>query len=154
MRRLWALLSLVAVASAVGLAAGCVDSDQEAAQTPSAAPTVANSAVQTDSEGNVVTAPPTAAPGGGQTGGGDTGGGGGALPGDPAAGMQIFSSTCTTCHLNNGQDAGGVGPQLAGRGLDEALVRETIENGRGAMPPGLVSGEDLDNAVSYVLSIQ
>ena len=66
----------------------------------------------------------------------------------------MFAATCTGCHMNNGMDAGGVAPQLAGAGLDEATIKTTVENGRGAMPPGLVSGEDLDNVAAYVLSIQ
>lgn len=157
-RRLWAALSLVAMIAVLGLAAGCVDSSEEDAQTPSNAPTVANSAAQTDSEGKTVSAPS----GGGATapaeGGGATteagGEGGGAAAGDAADGEEFFASTCTTCHLNNGTEAGGVGPQLAGAGLDEPTIRTTVENGRGAMPPGLASGEDLDNVVAYVLSIQ
>jgi cytochrome c550 len=56
--------------------------------------------------------------------------------------------------MNNGQDAGGVGPQLAGQGLTADQVRTTVENGKGAMPPGLAQGEDLDNVVAYVESIQ
>jgi mono/diheme cytochrome c family protein len=132
-RRLWAALSLVALVAAIGLAAGCVESSEEDAQTPTNAATVANTAVQTDSEGNFVTAPPA---------------------GDAAAGEQIFATTCTGCHLNNGQDAGGVGPQLAGQGLDAELVTTTVMNGRGAMPAGLVSGADLENVVAYVVSIQ
>jgi mono/diheme cytochrome c family protein len=153
-RRLWAALSLVALVAALGLAAGCVESSEEDAQTPATAPTVPNSAVQTDSEGNFVTAPP--AEGGGATapeggGGEDAGGEGG---GDAAAGQEFFAATCTTCHLNNGQDAGGIGPQLAGAGLDGATIQTTVEEGRGAMPAGLAQGEDLDNVVAYVLSIQ
>ncbi len=58
MRRLWAALSLVAVVAALGLATGCVDSSEEDAQTPASAPTVVNSALQTDSEGKTITAPP------------------------------------------------------------------------------------------------
>jgi mono/diheme cytochrome c family protein len=163
-RRLWAAVSLVALVAGLGVAAGCVDSSEEEAQTPSDAPTVVNSAIQTDSEGNRVTAPAATeaggeeggAAGGSATGGAATGGGGGgeAPAGDAAAGEQFFSTTCTTCHLNNGQDAGGVGPQLAGQGLDEEYIRTTVMNGRGAMPPGLATGEDLDNVVAYVLSIQ
>jgi len=160
-RRLWATISLVVAVAALALAAGCVDSSEEEAQTPSNAPTVANTAVQTDSEGNFITAPPSTGAGGGQTGGGgatagggETGGGGGAAAGDAAAGMQVFSTVCTSCHLNGGQDPGGPGPQLAGQGLTEDGVRQQIVNGGGAMPAGLVSGEDLDNAVAYVLSIQ
>jgi cytochrome c551 len=149
-RRLWAALSLVALVAALGLAAGCVESSEEDAQTPATAPTVANSAVQTDSEGNFVTAPPSGA---------------GKVPadverpedggaGDAVAGEAVFASVCTTCHLNNGQDAGGVGPQLAGLGRDAASVTTTVTNGRGAMPAGLVSGADLENVVAYVVSIQ
>ncbi len=166
MRRLLAALSVVALVAVLALAAGCVDSSEEAAQTPASAPTVVNSAAQTDSAGKTVTAPAATAPAGGggttEAGGGTTegetteaedGGGGG---GDVAAGQQIFASTCTSCHLNNGMDAGGVGPQLAGAGLDEATIIETIENGRPgtAMPPGLVSGDDLKNVAAYVLSLQ
>ena len=156
MRRLWAALSLVAVIAALGVASGCVDSSEEAAQTPSTAPTVANTAAQTDSEGKTVTAP--AAEGGGATAppeaGGGGGGGGGEASGDAAAGMAVFASTCTSCHLNNGMDAGGVGPQLAGLGLDATAIENQVVNGGGAMPAGLVSGTDLDNVVAYVLSIQ
>jgi mono/diheme cytochrome c family protein len=151
-RRLWAALSLVALVAALGLAAGCVESSEEDAQTPATAPTVANTAVQTDSEGNFVTAPPSGA--GEAPEAEEPAGGGGEAAGDAAAGEQFFATTCTTCHLNNGQDAGGVGPQLAGAGLDEATIRTTVENGSGAMPPGLAQGEDLDNVVAYVLSIQ
>jgi cytochrome c551 len=152
-RRLWAALSLVALVAAIGLAAGCVESSEEDAQTPTNAPTVGNTALQTDSEGNFVTAPAAdGAPTAPEEGGG--GGGGGEAAGDAAAGEQIFASTCTGCHLNNGQDAGGVGPQLAGRGLDAEYVTTTVTNGRGAMPAGLVSGADLENVVAYVVSIQ
>lgn len=154
--RLMVALTLVLLVVAALALAGCVESSEEEAQTPSGASTVANSAKQTDSEGNFVTAPAATAPegGGSETGGGEGGGGGGEAAGDAAAGEQIFSATCTGCHLNNGQDAGGVGPQLAGAGLDVETIKTTVENGRGAMPAGLVSGEDLDNVAAYVLSIQ
>jgi cytochrome c551 len=156
-RRLWAALSLVAVVAALGVASGCVDSSEEAAQTPATAPTVANTAAQTDSEGKTVTAP--AAEGGGATappeeGGGGGEGGGGEASGDAAAGLAVFDANCTSCHLNDGKDAGGVGPQLAGMGLDAATIENQVVNGGGGMPAGLVSGTDLDNAVAYVLSIQ
>jgi cytochrome c551 len=152
-RRSWmAVLSVVLIA-ALGLAAGCVESSEEEAQTPAGAPTVANSAQQTDSEGEFITAPtepatPAApeAPEGGE--------GGGEAAGDVAAGEEVFATNCSGCHLNNGQDAGGVGPQLAGGGRDAALVETTVVNGKGAMPGGLVSGDDLENVVAYVVSIQ
>ncbi|MBY0398085.1 MAG: cytochrome c [Thermoleophilia bacterium] len=152
MRRLRGLVALMAVLGALGLAAGCVESSEEDARTPEGAATVANTAIQTDAEGNTITAPATPPRGEPTTPGGPPG-----QPppaGDAAAGQQLFAATCSACHMNNGRSAGGVGPQLAGQGLDEALVRETVTNGRGAMPGGLVSGTDLDNVVAYVLSIQ
>jgi cytochrome c551 len=155
--RLMVALTLVLLMVAALALAGCVESSEEEAQTPSGASTVANSAKQTDSEGNFVTAPAATAPeggGGSETGGGEGGGDGGEAAGDAAAGEQVFAANCTGCHLNNGQDAGGVGPQLAGAGLDVETIKTTVQNGRGAMPPGLVSGEDLDNVAAYVLSIQ
>ena len=153
--RLWVALSLVLVAAAMALTTGCVSSSEGDAKTPSDAPTVVNSAKQTDSQGKTITAPAATAPAGGgagQTTG--TGGGGGAPAGDAAAGMTFFASTCAGCHLNNGTAAGGVGPKLAGLGLTADRVRNQVINGGGAMPPGLASGTDLDNVVAYVLSIQ
>jgi cytochrome c551 len=146
-------LLIVVLVAAMGLVAGCVESSEEEAQTPTGAPTVANSAIQTDEEGNTVTAPAATAPP--EEPADTAGGGGGEAPaGDAAAGQEVFATNCTACHVNNGQDAGGVGPQLAGAGLDAAAVETTVVNGRGAMPGGLVSGEDLENVVAYVVSIQ
>jgi mono/diheme cytochrome c family protein len=152
-----ALTLVLLLVAALGLA-GCVESSEEEAQTPSGASTVMNSAKQTDSEGKTITAPAATAPGGGgsETGGGaETGGGGGGeAAGDAAAGEQVFAANCTGCHLNNGNDEGGVGPKLAGLGADAESIRNQVINGGGAMPGGLVSGADLDNVVAYVVSIQ
>ena len=138
MRRLLAVLSVVVLVAVLALAAGCVNSSEEAAQTPASAPTVVNSAAQTDSAGKTVTAPAATAPAGtapaarrhrhAAAGGGDAP----APAGDAAAGEQVFASTCTSCHLNNGMDAGGVGPQLAGAGLD---ARDHRRRGH-ERPPG------------------
>jgi cytochrome c553 len=162
--RLMVALTLVLLVVAALALAGCVESSEEEAQTPSGASTVMNSAKQTDSEGKTITAPAATAPeggggsetggGGSETGGGEGGGGGGEAAGDAAAGEQVFAANCTGCHLNNGQDEGGVGPELAGLGDDAEAIRNQVINGGGAMPGGLVSGADLDNVVAYVLSIQ
>ena len=56
--------------------------------------------------------------------------------------------------MNDGLDAGGVGPKLAGLGLTADRVKTQVENGGATMPAGLVSGDDLDNVTAYVLSIQ
>jgi mono/diheme cytochrome c family protein len=152
-RRLLAALSVVVVLAVVALAAGCVDSSEEAAQTPASAPTVVNSALQTDSAGKTVTAPAATAPAATAPAGG---GNAPAPAGDAAAGQQVFASTCTSCHLNNGMDAGGVGPMLAGAGLDAATIDDVVTNGRPgtAMVGGLVSGADKENVEAYVLSLQ
>lgn len=154
MRRLLAALSVVVVLAVLALAAGCVDSSEEAAQTPASAPTVVNSAIQTDSAGKTVTAPAATAPAPAPAGGGATTPA--APAGDAQAGMQVFASTCTSCHLNNGNDAGGVGPQLKGAGLTAAVIDDTVTNGRPgtAMVGGLVSGADKENVEAYVLSLQ
>jgi cytochrome c551 len=138
---------VVALMMAAGLAlglGGCVEPDAEEASTPADAPTVVNSAPQTDSTGSTVEAP------GAETTAGET-----TEEADPAvaAGQEVFVANCQGCHANLGQEA-AVGPQLAGGGRDGALIRTTVENGKGAMPAGLVSGADLDNVVAFVLSIQ
>ena len=153
MRRHLAALSVVVLLAVLALAAGCVDSSEKAAQTPASAPTVVNSALQTDSAGKTVTAPAATAPAPKPATTAPAGGGGG---GDAAAGMQVFASTCTSCHLNNGMAAGGVGPQLKGAGLTAAVIDDTVTNGRPgtAMVGGLVSGADKANVEAYVLSLQ
>jgi cytochrome c551 len=149
-RRSRVALLLIALVAAVGLVAGCVESSDEEARTPEGASTAVNSALQTDSEGNTVTAPAATAPGGGgETTGGDDDG----ASGEVEAGLEVFAANCTSCHTDNGNQA-GVGPQLAGAGLDAAAIETTVVNGRGIMPGGLVSGEDLANVVAYVESIQ
>lgn len=152
-RRSRVLVLLIALISVVGLVSACVDSSEEDAQTPAGAETVANSALQTDSEGKTITAPGATAPaeggGEGEEGGGEEGG-----AGDAAAGEEVFASACQSCHLNGGRDAGGIGPQLAGMGYDAEFVTNQIVNGGGGMPANLVQGADLENAVAYVLSLE
>ncbi len=132
-----------------------MNSSEKDAQTPANSPTVANSAIQTNSKGETITAP--ASGGGGATSGGGAStaaGGGGGAEGDAAAGKTVFSANCTSCHMNDGLDAGGVGPKLAGLGLTADRISTQVQNGGGAMPGGLVSGDDLTNVTAYVLSIQ
>ncbi len=148
MRRLTGLVALMALLGALGLAVGCTESSEEDARTPEGAATVANTAVQTDEQGNTVTAPVTPPREEPPAGPGEP------ADGDAAAGQQVFTANCQSCHLNGGQDAGGVGPQLAGQGLTADAVTQIVTNGRGAMPGGLVSGEDLTDVVAYVVSIQ
>jgi len=151
-RRSRVALLVASLVAALGLITACSSSSEKDAQTPAGAATVANSAVQTNSKGETVTAPGAAAPA--ESTPADTGGGGGeAAKGDAAAGETAFASSCGGCHLNGGQEA-GVGPKLAGLGLDATTIENQVVNGGAVMPAGLVSGEDLDNVVAYVVSIQ
>ena len=154
MRKLMSLVVVLALAATLGLTA-CSDSDPEAADTPADAPTAANSAIQTDENGETITTEARPGVSAAEEEAAEEEATGNAA-GDAAAGEQVFATNCSGCHLNNGQDAGGVGPQLAGNPniTGEAYVEETVTNGRGAMPAGLVSGEDLTNVAAYVVSLQ
>jgi mono/diheme cytochrome c family protein len=72
--------------------------------------------------------------------------------GDAARGATLFASTCSGCHGSAGA-GGGVGPRLAGSGLDVSTVAATVQQGRGVMPAGLVRGQDEADVVAYVVSI-
>ena len=71
--------------------------------------------------------------------------------GDAGRGLLVFDNTCAGCHGPGG--AGGTGPRLAGSGLDAAAVTSAVEQGRGIMPAGLVSGQEEADVVAYVVSI-
>ncbi len=88
--------------------------------------------------GPAATAPPAGAPVG---------------AGSPAAGKVVFSNTCAGCHAGLGTRA-GFGPQLAAQGLTAVVITTTVENGKGQMPAGLASGQDLADVVAYVESLQ
>jgi mono/diheme cytochrome c family protein len=152
-RRLWAIASAVALVCALALATGCVSSSEEAAQTPAGAETGVNTALQTDADGATVPAPgadeepmePEPAP---------DANGEADVEGDLAAGEAYFASSCGGCHMGGGNDAGGIGPQLAGMDLSADEIENVVVNGQGAMPGGLASGDDLTNVVAYVVSLQ
>lgn len=145
-RRVHAVLAVVAAGALALGASGCVDSSRDAAKTPAGAPTITNRAPQTDSTGKTIPAK-VAAEGAAATSGGET------AAGDAAAGKTFFEATCQGCHAAGGTQA-SVGPKLAGAGLAAARITTQIEKGGGAMPGGLASGDDLQNVVAYVLSIQ
>ena len=72
--------------------------------------------------------------------------------GDTAHGATLFAQTCSGCHGMAGE-GGGVGPRLAEAGLDATAVAATVQQGRGVMPAGLVSGQDRADVVAYVVSV-
>ncbi|AOL35767.1 c-type cytochrome [Geobacillus thermoleovorans] len=76
----------------------------------------------------------------GSNGGGDT----------AAAAEQIFKQNCASCH---GQDlSGGVGPNLqkVGSKYSKDQIKDIIANGRGAMPAGIIKGEDADKVAEWL----
>lgn len=87
-----------------------------------------------------------------------TNAGGGA--GNAQTGLTVFRRVgCTSCHLNNGRNAGGQGPQLtvSQNAGNADYIRTIVRNGKGAMQPydkDVVSDADLDNIVAYILSIR
>lgn len=67
-------------------------------------------------------------------------------------GESLFAETCATCH-GDGGSGGGIGPRLAGRAISLDEARSTIENGSGAMPAGLVEGQELEDVLAYLETI-
>jgi mono/diheme cytochrome c family protein len=71
--------------------------------------------------------------------------------GDTARGEVIFASECAGCHGEGG--TGGAGPALIETGLDTTEVAIVVQQGRGVMPAGIVTGQDQADVVAYVVSI-
>jgi cytochrome c553 len=87
-----------------------------------------------------------------ETGETTTGGGSGA---DLAAGKSAFTATCGGCHaLKDAGTSGNVGPDLDSLApLTAETVASQIENGGGAMPAKLLTGQDAANVAAYVASV-
>ena len=69
----------------------------------------------------------------------EDGGGTQTASGDAAAGEQVFTDNCASCHGEDG--SGGQGPSLQNPDLDEARVTEQVTKGGGGMP---AFGDQLD----------
>jgi len=111
------------------------------------------------SEAQILAEPAEAAPATGATGAA-------ASAGTSAAGAQVFSQNCTSCHGANGQGQPGVAPPLAGNPFvtgDPNAVINVVENGLhgqtvmgqtfgAAMPPwkGTLSKSDLAAVITYI----
>ncbi|HLF69127.1 MAG TPA: cytochrome c [Gaiellaceae bacterium] len=77
---------------------------------------------------------------------------GAAAGGDSYRGEIVFERECARCH-GSGGEGGGVGPRLADAGLDASRVAAVVEQGRGVMPPGIVTGQELADVAAYIASI-
>lgn len=71
---------------------------------------------------------------------------------DPLRGEMLFAENCASCH-GEGGFGGGVGPTLAGSDISIPDARATIENGSGVMPADLVTGQELEDVLSYLETI-
>jgi cytochrome c551 len=59
-----------------------------------------------------------------------------------SAAEKIYNQKCSNCH--GGDLRGGVGPDLTkiGGNLSQKEIEQVIANGQGAMPKGLIEGEE------------
>ena len=72
--------------------------------------------------------------------------------GDVYRGETIFQRECSGCHGDGGK-GGGVGPDARSRPVSTAAeVAAAVQQGRGVMPAGLVSGQEQADVVAYVVS--
>lgn len=78
--------------------------------------------------------------------------GGAAAEGDSSRGATVFQRECAGCHGDGGQ-GGGVGPALVDSGLDAGTVTAVVQQGRGVMPAGIVTGQEQADVVAYVVSV-
>jgi mono/diheme cytochrome c family protein len=78
--------------------------------------------------------------------------GGSVTLGDQYRGETIFSTTCASCHGQNGK-GGGIGPRLAGLPISIARVKAQIDAGGTTMPAGLVKGRDEEDVLAYMTTI-
>lgn len=72
--------------------------------------------------------------------------------GDFYDGETVFQRECVGCHGDGGK-GGGVGPALFETGLDATDVSAAVQQGRGVMPAGIVTGREQADVVAYVVSI-
>jgi mono/diheme cytochrome c family protein len=93
---------------------------------------------------------------GGEAAEGGGGGGGGAATAN-AAGKQIFTQSCGTCHtLSDAGTSGRVGPVLDDVKPSEQQVVTAIEKGglgTGSMPANIVTGKDAQDVAEYVAAV-
>jgi mono/diheme cytochrome c family protein len=70
---------------------------------------------------------------------------------DPQHGKELFSRSCAVCHtLADANAAGATGPDLDTLGPTRQAVINAINDGRGGMPAGLVTGQDAQDVAAYV----
>ncbi|AQU80059.1 cytochrome c551 [Planococcus faecalis] len=68
---------------------------------------------------------------------------------------QVVQQNCISCHGENLEGAGNF-PALndVGSRLSEEEIHSVIENGQGAMPAGLIEGEEADAVAKYLAEMK
>ena len=72
--------------------------------------------------------------------------------GDSYRGSIAFDQTCGSCHGSGGK-GGAIGPRLIGDRISLAAVKQQIDAGGGAMPPGLVKGASERDILAFMATI-
>lgn len=72
--------------------------------------------------------------------------------GDSYRGSVAFDQTCGSCHGAGGK-GGAIGPRLIGDRISLAAVKQQIDVGGGAMPPGLVKGAAERDILAFMATI-
>ena len=72
--------------------------------------------------------------------------------GDSYRGSVAFDQTCGSCHGAGGK-GGAIGPRLIGDRISLAAVKQQIDAGGGAMPPGLVKGASERDILAFMATI-
>ncbi|WP_033828393.1 cytochrome c550 [Bacillus andreraoultii] len=67
---------------------------------------------------------------------------------------EIYAQNCISCHGENYE--GAMGPELknVGERLSADEIKDVLQNGRGAMPKGLVPAESIDAMTEWLSSLK
>ncbi len=72
---------------------------------------------------------------------------------DAAAGEAVYNTKCKMCHGANGAGAKMAPMPIAG--MDAAMVKAAVTNGKGKMKPvASVTGAAIDNVAAYVAGLK
>ncbi len=77
-------------------------------------------------------------------------GGGETTTADAGDAQKLYDQKCSSCHGANLE--GGVGPALdkIGANLSQEDIENTIANGKGAMPAGLLQGDEASQVAAWL----
>ena len=71
------------------------------------------------------------------------------------AARESFTTSCAGCHtLSDAGSTGNIGPNLDETGDDADAIEEQIQKGGGAMPAGLLQGDDARAVAEYIAAVK